>query len=101
MEAGVKLGMNFHVGNYATKGCYAYYEGKYKGNIYYGKGGTDAQIKQPLEPNSYKIYRPPWFDCAGKMAKYIRNGIFLIFLYIYVYIYSLFLLVTTDFSAHA
>ena len=68
-EAGVKLGMYFHQGNYATKGCYAYYEGTYKGNIWYGKGGTDAQIKQPLEHNPYKKYRPPWFDCAGKMRK--------------------------------
>ena len=43
-------------GSYSTKGLYAYKSGKYSGIAFFGKGGTEAQMKQPIN-NSTK-YRP-------------------------------------------
>ena len=61
------MNMSFTEGDYSYKGCYSYYEGQYKGNIYFGTGGTDAQIKGTIAPNRYKIFRAPWFDCEGNI----------------------------------
>ena len=57
--------MIYNEGSYATKGCYSYYEGQYKGKIWFGTGGTEEEMKKTLVPNSHKIFRPPWFDCKG------------------------------------
>ena len=47
-------------GDYGTKGCYAYESGTYANMAFYGKGGTEIQMKESLEsPN----YRPYGYDC--------------------------------------
>ena len=49
------------VGDWGTKGCYAYSSGKYKGCIYYSYSWTtESQMKS--SPGSGK-YRPTKYDC--------------------------------------
>jgi len=57
-EQGISKGTQ---GTYSTKGCYAYGSGKYKGQAYFGTGGTEAQMKTNLEGS---VYRPKGYDCA-------------------------------------
>ena len=53
------------VGDYTTKGCYAYTSGQFAGLVYYGTGGTEEQIKTSLEAPKY---RPNGYDCnEGKI----------------------------------
>ena len=66
-EAAVKLNMSFTEGDYSYKGCYTYYEGQYKGKIWFGTGGTDAERKGTIAPNRFKIFRAPWSDCEGNV----------------------------------
>ena len=56
------VGFTFQ-GDYGTKGCYAYNSGKYKGHVYYGNGGTDAQMKESLDGDKF---RPKGYDCADQ-----------------------------------
>ena len=55
---GLKIGGGGYAfaGSYSPKGLYAYKSGKYSGIAFFGKGGTEAQMKQPIN-NSTK-YRP-------------------------------------------
>ena len=55
------MGLDFvTVGAYSTAGCYAYNDGNYKGEVYYGtSGGPDAK-KTTL---SGAKYRPAGYDC--------------------------------------
>jgi len=53
-------------GNYATKGCYSYKEGTYKGIVFYGTGGTeDKKPGHELSPDekSASKFRPEGYDC--------------------------------------
>lgn len=36
-------------GNYATKGCYTYKEGKYQNKVYYGRGGDVTAMSQDID----------------------------------------------------
>jgi len=56
------LGYSFQ-GAYSTKGCYAYNNGKYNGRVYFGTGGTVAQMKENVNGDKF---RPS--DCAGQTA---------------------------------
>jgi len=51
-------------GDYRQKGCYAYTSGKYAGRVYYGLGGSDAEITDPV-PFRPETYRPNGWDCKG------------------------------------
>ena len=52
-------GSNF-IGDWETKGCFAYEEGEYAGTIYYGTGGSELDLKEnPVSPK----YRPFGHDC--------------------------------------
>ena len=57
-----RLGLNFrYAKHYATKGCFTYANGK----VYYGIGGTEAQMM--ASPEAPK-YRPNGYDCnEGKV----------------------------------
>ena len=69
MDAGNKLGLiqggvGFEfVGDYETKGCYAYSSGKDAGSIFYGTGGSPEDRKTVL---SKPKYRPNGYDCSTK-----------------------------------
>jgi hypothetical protein len=56
---GLKLGGNGYpfAGNWGIKGLYAYKSGKYNGIAFFGTGGTEKQMKDPLTNNT-NIYRP-------------------------------------------
>ena len=60
---GLDLGDNEYdfAGNYSTKGCYAYNNGKYEGSAYYGYGGTTEQMETSLEDPKF---RPDKYDCS-------------------------------------
>ena len=51
---------------YHTKGCYAYDRGDFAGQVYYGTGGTKAQMKEI--PKKEDQYRPQGYDCSGQAA---------------------------------
>ena len=55
-------GSNF-IGDWSTKGCYAYKTGRYAGIAFYGTGGSDQEKKTLL--NSDEIYRPIGHDCPS------------------------------------
>ena len=48
------------ISGYAA-GCYAYNGGRCNGMAFYGTGGTQASMKQPVIPPRY---RPYGYDCA-------------------------------------
>ena len=62
---GLQLGGGGHEfeGNYAQKGCYAYSSGRFAGMAYYGLGGSDSEISDPMT-NSEQKYRPSGWDCT-------------------------------------
>ena len=62
---GLKIGGagSMFVGDWSTKGCYAYKTGKYAGIAFYGTGGSNQEMKIPLD--SVKIYRPIGHDCPS------------------------------------
>merc|ERR1719428_1077925 len=67
-QAGLKLGGHGYSfsGKYSIKGCYAYTSGKYKKIVFYGTGGTEAQMK--ASPGRGKM-RPAGYDqCGGGSA---------------------------------
>jgi len=48
--------------SYATKGCYAYDSGTYKGMAFFGTGGDNSEMKKP--PGWYANWsRPAGYDC--------------------------------------
>ena len=49
-------------GNWATKGCYYYVNGRYTNDVFFGTGGTDVQ--EQSEVNGNKVNRPPGIDCS-------------------------------------
>lgn len=51
------------VGDWSTKGCYAYKSGTYAGIAFYGTGGSKEQMREPL--TSDKIFRPTGHDCPA------------------------------------
>ena len=55
-------GFNF-VGNFPTKGCYAYQIGAHANMAYYGTGGLDNQRREELTSPKY---RPVGHDCSTK-----------------------------------
>ena len=68
-DAGNRLGLKQggggtdFVGDYNTKGCYAYSSGDYSGMVFFGTGGSEEDMKKP--PSSPK-YRPNGYDCSTK-----------------------------------
>ena len=70
-SAGEKSGLEFggggyeFIGEYETKGCYAYTEesSDYGGRIYYGIGGERDDMK--MDPSKDNQYRPLGYDCTG------------------------------------
>ena len=60
---GLKIGGEGHefAGEHETKGCYAYSSGKYIGRVYYGRRGTESEMKSP--PDESEKYRPAGYDC--------------------------------------
>ena len=70
-SAGEKLGLEFggggyeFIGEYGTKGCYAYTEesSDYGGRIYYGTGGKTDEMM--MDPSKDDQYRPFGYDCAS------------------------------------
>ena len=64
-DIGDKMGRKFSTGDWGTKGCYVYIDGRYKKDIFYGTGGTEAQIKKdPIDVGSdQKVARPVGIDC--------------------------------------
>ena len=86
-SAGERLGLELggggyeFIGDYATKGCYAYNEesSNYGGKIFYGTGGTEEDMRE--DPSKDDQYRPLGFDCASTnyidvQYKYMQNRIF-------------------------
>jgi len=59
--------------SYSTKGLYAYKSGKYSGMAFFGKGGTEAQMKQPLKHPKYRPTPPP----AATDEKVPQKGTFI------------------------
>ena len=58
------IGYDF-IGNFKTKGCYYYKEGKYAGRAYYGTvDGGDVQTANQLTSLSSGRFRVPNHDCA-------------------------------------
>ena len=80
---GLKLGYHetAFAGDYTTKGCYAYADGKYAGHVFYGTGGTRKEMKATLEKSRRKRshldakYRPIGYDCttACMITVFLRN----------------------------
>ena len=64
ISAGLKLGGGGYkfADNHATKGCYAYKTGSYKGMAFYGLGGSEKDISVGFSRDS-SIYRPEGYDC--------------------------------------
>ena len=64
-------------GNYKIKGCHAYTRRPYFGMMYYGTGGTTAQMQESLTDPEY---RPPGYDCSktgcdsGHSGQYIDDN---------------------------
>ena len=58
-------------GDYSTKGCYAYDNGKekYQGMVFYGTGGSKDEMKLAL---SRPKYRPQTFYCLGIGRTHIK-----------------------------
>ena len=58
---GLKIGGGGYAfsGSYSTKGLYAYNSGNYSGMAFFGKGGTEAQMKQPINHPKYRPTPPP------------------------------------------
>merc|ERR1711970_213613 len=48
------------LGNWGTKGCYAYKSGTYVNHAYYGTGGTSEQVKAKVSGTKF---RPKGYDC--------------------------------------
>ena len=49
--------------DYSEVGCYSYKTGNSKGHVFYGTGGTDAQMRKEA---TGRRYRPRGYDCGGK-----------------------------------
>ena len=66
-----RMGLKYSEGHWPTKGCYAYTNGKYPDDIFYGTGGTDDENRSFLDPAEKK--RPSGFDC--------KTGLMIIIIY--------------------
>ena len=53
---------DYSSGNWGTKGCYYYVDGRYENDIFFGTGGTEAQEKSEVIGNV--VNRPPGIDCS-------------------------------------
>ena len=71
----MELGGNGYdfAGDYGTKGCYAYNDGKYSNKVYYGNGGTEEQMTTSLEDPKY---RPDGHDCSSEGLLVICHVLF-------------------------
>ena len=56
--------------DYAEVGCYSYKTGNSKGHVFYGTGGTDAQMRKEA---TGRRYRPRGYDCGGKSLTVFFN----------------------------
>ena len=56
-------------GNFNTKGCYYYKEGKYSGEAWFGTGGKPHQKKN--HPVMAGQYRPKGYDCKNGISNQI------------------------------
>lgn len=72
---GLKIGGGGYAfgGSYSTKGLYAYNSGNYSGMAFFGKGGTEAQMKQPINHPKYRPTPPP----AATDEKVPQKGTFI------------------------
>ena len=54
---GLTLGGKGHLfaDTHSIKGCYAYESGKYAGRAYFGKEGTNEEMKAPLSASPYRV----------------------------------------------
>merc|ERR1711990_806773 len=52
--------------DYAEEGCYSYKTGNSKGHVFYGTGGTDAQMGKEA---TGRRYRPRGYDCGDDEQK--------------------------------
>ena len=68
--AAENLKLKFTVGDYTIKGCYMYNNGKYPGDIWYGTGGSEKQIRV-LPFASKNIERPIGFDCKSGNSQWV------------------------------
>ena len=70
-SAGKKLGLEFggggyeFIGEYETKGCYAYKEESLENGrrLYFGTGGKTDDMK--MDPSKDDQYRPLGYDCES------------------------------------
>ena len=60
--AGKQLGLTYSSGNWGTKGCYVYSDGRYTDDIFYGTGGDYYYNKKALGGS---VRRPFGFDCRS------------------------------------
>merc|ERR1719242_1202223 len=61
-------------GDYSTKGCYTYSSGSYKGIVFYGTGGTDAQNKAPVSGGKVRPAGSEKCPHAASLASYIHGN---------------------------
>ena len=67
LKAGFKLGSDgfaFAAETYTVKGCYAYTEGPYTGEAYFGAGGSTAEMSAPTPSVGNNRVRPVGHDCV-------------------------------------
>ena len=67
-------GVNF-VGDYGTKGCYAYKSGNWANLAFYGTGGSVKQMKEQLVDNKKNKFRPIGYDCSTGDFIYHDNSL--------------------------
>ena len=68
-KLGLQIGSSF-VGDYTTKGCYAYNLGGYANKAYYGTGGSVAEMTTPLGSGKF---RPFGYDCLTDSNNFCIN----------------------------
>ena len=52
------------VGDYGTKGCYAYESGDWANLAFYGTGGSVKEMKEQLTNDKKNRFRPIGYDCS-------------------------------------
>ena len=69
---GLQIGGAVHpfVGNWGTKGLYAYSSGQYSGIAYFGKGGSERdRFTMPHESDKYR----PWDSRDSRISKEVQE----------------------------
>lgn len=72
-DLGLKWGhpSSSFAGNYHTKGCYTYMSGTYENQVFYGTGGSVADMQTSLDPPQMRV---PGADCIKPGQKYTLMG---------------------------